>query len=88
MNMTTHASERMQQRAFPKHVVEAIVKYGEGYFVKGAESVMLDKRSLRLVAETNRRLAVELERYRGAYVVVGDHGQIVTVARSKRRLKH
>ncbi|WP_192800946.1 hypothetical protein [Brucella tritici] len=49
---------------------------------------MLDRRALRMAAEVDNRLAIELERYRGAYVIVGDSGQIVTVARRKRRLKH
>lgn len=88
MNLTDHASARMQQRAFPRHVVEAIVQYGAGQIVRGAESIMLDKRALRMAAEVDNRLAIELERYCGAYVVVGDRGQIVTVARRKRRLKH
>jgi len=78
----------MQQRSFPRHVVEAIITYGEGCYVKGAESLMLDKRALHLVAESNNRLAIELKRYCGSYVIVGDQGQIVTVARRKRRLKH
>ena len=88
MNLTAHASARMQQRAFPRHVVEAIVQYGAGRIVRGAESLMLDKRALRMAAEVDNRLAIELERYCGAYVIVGDEGQIVTVARRKRRLKH
>lgn len=41
MNLTAHASARMQQRAFPRHVVEAIVQYGAGQIVRGAESIML-----------------------------------------------
>ncbi|MEN3145200.1 hypothetical protein ABDF71_24740 [Ochrobactrum sp. WV_118_8] len=88
MNLTAHASARMQQRAFPRHVVEAIVQYGAGQIVRGAESIMLDRRALRMAAEVDNRLAIELERYRGSYVIVGDSGQIVTVARRKRRLKH
>lgn len=88
MNLTDHASARMQQRAFPRHVVEAIVQYGAGQIVRGAESIMLDRRALRMAAEVDNRLAIELERYRGSYVIVGDSGQIVTVARRKRRLKH
>lgn len=88
MNLTDHASTRMQQRAFPRHVVEAIVQNGAGQIVRGAESIMLDKRALRMAAEVDKRLAIELERYRGAYAIVGDRGQIVTVARRQRRLKH
>jgi len=88
MILTTHANERMQQRGFPRHVVEAIIHFGAGKLVRGAESIMLDKRALRLIADKDTRLAIELERYRGAYVVVGNEGQVVTVARRKHRLKH
>ncbi len=88
MNLTAHASARMQQRAFPRYVVEAIIQYGAGQVVQGAESIMLDRRALRMAAEVDNRLAIELERYRGAYVIVGEQGQVVTVARRKRRLKH
>ncbi len=88
MNLTDHASARMQQRAFPRHVVEAIMQYGAGHIVQGAESIMLDRLALRMAAEVDNRLAIELERYCGAYVIVGDEGQVVTVARRKRRLKH
>lgn len=88
MKLTHHAAQRIQQRAFPLHVVETIIQFGRAQFVRGAESIMLDKRALRLIAEHNNRLAIELERYRGAYVIIGDGERIITAARRTRRLKH
>jgi hypothetical protein len=88
MNLTHHAAQRIQQRAFPLHVIEAIVQFGRTQFVTGAESIMLDKRALRLIAERNNRLAIQMERYRGAYVVIGNNGQVIAVAHGIRRLKH
>lgn len=87
MRLTAHAAHRMQHRNFPRCVVEAIVSYGVAYFVKGAVSVMLDNQAIGLVAETDKMLAIKLERYRGTYAVIGDEGQIITVARRTRRLK-
>lgn len=65
MRFTAHAIERMQHRNFPQSVVEAIVSYGVANFVKGAVSVMLDNQAIGLVAETDKYLAIKLERYRG-----------------------
>ncbi|WP_192799546.1 DUF4258 domain-containing protein [Brucella tritici] len=61
MIVTLHASERMQQRAIPRRVVEAIIQYGAGKIVRGAESIMLDRNSLKMVAETDSRLALHRE---------------------------
>ena len=88
MQLTKHAAARMVQRNFSAHVVEAILTYGKSQFVRGAESVILDRKALELVAADDLRLAINLERYRGAYVVVGDEGQIITAARRCRRLKN
>lgn len=87
MQLTKHAAARMVQRNFPISVVETILAYGNSRYAKGAESVVLDNDTLDLVAADDRRLAIDLERYRGVYVVVGDHGQIITAARRSRRLK-
>ena len=87
MNLTSHAVERMTERNFSRATVDAIISFGAVKFVNGAESLMLDKQALGLIADEDYALAKRLERYRGSYVVIGDSGKIVTVARRYRRLK-
>lgn len=86
MRLTHHADHRRRQRCLPLHVLSAIYDFGTLRHSRGAHSLTLDEHSITLAAEDNRRRRTELERYRGAYVIVKD-GRITTVARRTRRFR-
>lgn len=85
MQMTRHAERRRAQRGFRSGMVEMIAAYGTAQHAKGAISVTLDSNTIDLIAEDDRRLRHRLERYRGAYLIEGRDGRVVTVARRIRR---
>lgn len=86
---TRHASVRLQQRAVPALVMSLLLDYGSTMRHDGAEVVYFDKqarRRLRHAVGGDRSLAV-VERWLNTYIVTGDGGQVVTVARRTRRLR-
>lgn len=87
MRLTRHADHRRIQRCLPTRVLETICEYGSPVPSKGAVSLVLDNETLKLAAEDDRRRRIELERYRGAYVIVGVDGRIITAARRTRRFR-
>ena len=84
MRLTRHADRRCIERRFPRDIVQLIHDYGTPYRSRGAEGLKLDRHAIELAAESNHRLSADLRRYRGAYMIVGDDGSIVTVARETR----
>lgn len=87
MRLTRHASRRIHQRAFPANVVSTIYCFGSVKHTHGAIRLTLDAQSISLAAENDRRNRATLERYRGAYIIVGDGEAVVTVARRSRHFR-
>ncbi len=87
MSLTHHAEARLQQRAIPPFVVDLLERCGSTIRCGGADRLFFDKaarkrlerhlggaRSLRLV-----------EKWLNIYLVISDHGGVVTAGyRSKR----
>ena len=80
-SLTTHARVRMQQRGIPPAVLQALLDYGrEAHDHRGCRIVQFDKRSRRRAArELGAPLYRGLERYFGAYAVVGEDDAVITV---------
>lgn len=88
MHMTRHAEHRRIQRNIPTDVVEAIYAFGRPRHALGAVSFTFDRNAIIHAADGDSRVAKMLERYVNAYLIVGDNGRIVTVARSERRFRN
>lgn len=87
MRLTHHAELRSTQRALPTQVLSAICTYGSPDYARGALSLTLDETSIALAAENDRRRRIELERYRGVYVILADGDRVITAARRMRRFR-
>jgi len=87
MRLTQHADHRRIQRRLPTNILETIFEFGTPVPSEGAVSLVLDDETIELAAEDDRHRRIELERYRGAYLIVGDHGRIITAARRTRRFR-
>lgn len=87
MRLTTHADLRRNCRRIPVEVLSTIYDFGAAAHAKGAVSLTLDARSIELASDGDRRRRSTLERYCGAYLIVGDGESIVTVARRRRRFR-
>lgn len=85
---TNHAVARSIERNLPEHILSTIWAYGSPRPSRGALSLTLDTRSIELAAEDDRARLIDLERYRGAYVIVGDDDRLITAARRTRRCRN
>lgn len=86
--ITTHARVRMQQRGIPSTALEVLLDYGhEAHDHRGCRIVRFDKRSRRRAAsELGRERYRRIERWLGAYAVVGPDDAVLTVGHRRRRL--
>ncbi len=87
MQLTRHAALRRAQRNFPLDILQLIQAYGTPIHAHGALSLMMDDTAIDLAAEDDRRRRQSLRRYRGAYLIEGKNGAVVTVARGHRRFR-
>lgn len=86
LRFTDHARTRMQQRAIPSTVVEALLAYGRGqHDHRGSTIVYFDKAARRRLER--ERLDRELERFLDAYAVVATNGEVITVGHRDRRVR-
>ena len=87
MTLTFHAQVRSSQRSVPRQVMLAIYHVGTCRNVRGGvRSFTLDRASLELARdEFAKGFCGDLARYVGAYVIAGEDGQLITVARGKCR---
>ncbi len=86
MHLTRHAALRRNRRRIPFDIMSTIYDFGATTHVNGAVSVTLDAHSIALASDGDRRRRAALERYSGAYIVVADGENVLTVARRRRRL--
>lgn len=88
LEFTAHAQARQQQRSICNEAIKGILDCGRSARVRGADSYFLDKEGLRRLREDLGEPGFRrIERSLNAYVVVGDDGRIITVARRVRRLR-
>ena len=88
MRLTHHAVVRSTERSLPEHILSTIWAYGSPRPSQGALSLTLDARLIELAAEDDRARRIDLARYRGAYVIVGDGDRLITAARRTRRFRN
>ena len=78
--LTRHGARRSQQRSIPKHAIELLIDHGEEEPAgNGCHRYYFTKRTWHAFSRRVGTRAKDFERYRTAYVVVGDDGYIVTV---------
>lgn len=88
MNLSNHASARIQQRGIPYAAVDAILAYGRRRRHQGADVYFLDKASRgRMAQSLGSKAYSKLERSLNSYLVVGDDGTVITAAHRLGRLK-
>jgi hypothetical protein len=88
MTFSHHAQRRMRQRGVPERVVEWALEYGRPLRHHGADVFAFDHRSRRALRREIGPSEYERVKNRlAAYVVVGDDGTVLTVARRRTRLK-
>jgi len=88
MNLTHHASARIQQRGISYSAVDAILAYGRRRRHQGADIYFLDRKARNRMAKAiGTKRYSKLERSLNSYLVVGDDGAIITAAHRLGRLK-
>ena len=90
MELTKHATERMQQRGIPPLIMSACINYGNlQHAGRGAIIYYLDKRAKRrLEREWGRSVTRRLSKFLdGTYVVVGSDGAIITTGKRFKRIR-
>ncbi|MCC6145274.1 MAG: hypothetical protein DPW12_10510 [Rhodocyclaceae bacterium] len=83
--LTEHARARMQQRAIPPAVVEALLAYGQGEHDHRGGTIHYFNKAARRRLE-RERLDRALERYLDAYAVVAGTGEVITVGHRDKRI--
>ncbi len=78
-SLSQHARQRMKDRSIPLSIVEALVDFGDRLPCgQGAETCFFTKKSWRRFAAYMGLEARHFERYRSAYTVVANDGQVIT----------
>lgn len=88
MSVTHHAAARLQQRAIPPFIIELLERFGSVMRCGGAEQLFFDKAARKRLERHmgGRRSFRHVEPWLNVYVVIGDNGNLVTVAHRSRRL--
>ena len=82
ITFTMHAETRIQQRAIPPMVIDLLMQFGSASRCGGAERLIFDKLALRRLRRHlggDRGLKL-IDRWLNVYAIIGDNGQLVTVA--------
>ena len=86
LELSGHASSRVQQRAIPPIVIEWLMRFGTQRWSRGASVYEFDKNSRRrLRRHIGQRLFASVEHWLDAYTVVGDGRRVVTVGWRQER---
>lgn len=90
MFLTRHAEARQRQRSIPSYVISATYAFGSDHSVRGSlTAYTLDRKAIELAQESYpASVGKTLSKYLGVYVIIGDEGKIVTVARGRCRPTH
>ena len=89
MELTKHASDRMQQRGIPPLIMNACITHGcPQHAGKGAILFYLDKRARRrLEREWGRSVTRRLSKFLDSYVIVGPDGVVITTGKKYKRVR-
>lgn len=88
-SFTRHAEARVQQRGLSPFVLDLIVDNGVCTRFKEADVYSLDKRGRKRLKKTLGALVYKrLEDLLGAFVMVGDDGQIITCGHRYKRIQN
>lgn len=82
ITFTMHAETRIQQRGIPPMVIDLLMQFGSASRCGGVERLMFDKLALRRLRRHlggDRGLKL-IDRWLNIYAIIGDNGQLVTVA--------
>jgi hypothetical protein len=82
ITFTMHAETRIQQRGIPPMVIDLLMQFGSASRCGGAERLTFDKLALRRLRRHlggDRGLKL-IDRWLNVYAIIGDNGQLVTVA--------
>lgn len=90
MFLTRHAEARQRQRSIPRYVIAATYDFGSDHAVRGSlTAYTLDREAIALAQENYpETIWKTLSKYLGVYLIIGDEGKIVTVARGRCRPTH
>lgn len=90
MFLTRHAEARQRQRSIPSYVIAATYAFGTDRSVRDSgTSYTLDREAIELAQESYPETTWKtLSKYLGVYLIIGDEGKIVTVARGRCRPTH
>ncbi|SFG68325.1 hypothetical protein [Neptunomonas qingdaonensis] len=87
MNISKHASERIEQRSIPQVAIDLILDWGKVEHHRGSEVYHLDKKGMTQVKRYLGPLSEgPLAQLKSIYVVV-DCGTVITVARKNQHSK-
>ena len=89
MGLTRHSERRMQQRSIPPFVLDLLDRFGSSMRCGRAERLFFDKTARRRLKTHlgGARGLRALEGWLDVYAVVGDNGQVVTVAHRQDRFR-
>lgn len=78
--LTNHALARMGERDIPAHAVEAALRHGRVYHVRGAEVHVIGRKDVL----RHKKIGIDLAAYEGTQVVCApDGGVVLTVYRNR-----
>jgi hypothetical protein len=84
--VSSHASERLEQRSIGGWAIQIAIEFGERFYAgKGCEVAYLSRRALRAAKTLLGQQVAEAE---NLAVVISNDGTVVTAYRAKRPLKH
>ena len=89
MELTRHASNRMQQRGIPPLIMKACIAHGRKKHVgEGAMLYYFNKKARRhLEKEWGRPVTRRLLEFLDSYVIVGLDGAVITTGKHYKRIK-
>jgi hypothetical protein len=84
--ISTHASERLEQRSIGQLAIQIAIEFGEWFYAgKGCQVAYLSRRALQTARALVGQRAVDLE---NLAVVISNDGTVLTAYHAKRPLKH
>ena len=89
IDLTHHAETRLAQRGIPPFILEFLCRFGATERCNDADKLFFDKRSRKQLKSHlgGARSLRLIEPWLGAYAVLGDDGNVVTVGHRQKRIK-
>lgn len=89
MDITNHASTRLQQRGIPLLVIDLLMQFGRGIHIgDGVLKYYFDKPGKRKVRAYAGPLARVLDEHLNVYAVVAPDTSVITVGHLHERIRH